>query len=180
MLPAMRHFALVAALACAAHAKEPAMSLHELTAPNIDGKPTSLAEYKGKVVLVVNVASQCGYTPQYTGLEKLWQDYKAKGVVVVGFPSNDFGAQEPGTEAEIKTFCSTKYSVTFPLFAKVKTHGDGQSPVYRFLTAKHGEPKWNFHKYIVGKDGQVRAAFPSKIAPDDAQIRAALDAALAQ
>jgi len=169
-------------LTSVAYAKEPPMpvakSLHELTAVDIDGKPQPLANYKGKVLLVVNVASQCGYTGQYTGLEKLYQDYKAKGVVLLGFPSNDFGGQEPGTEQEIKTFCSTKYNVTFPMFSKVKTKGDAQSPVYQFLAAKNGEPKWNFHKYVVGKDGQVQKAFPSSTKPEDADLRAALDAAL--
>jgi glutathione peroxidase len=160
-------------------AKEKApMSLHELSANTIDKKPQPLSTYKDKVALVVNTASECGNTPQYAGLEKLYQSYKDKGLVVLGFPSNDFGGQEPGTEAEIKTFCSTKYKVTFPLFEKVKTKGDGQSPVYAFLTAKHGEPKWNFHKYLVGKDGKVLAAFPSKVTPESPELRAAIDAAL--
>ena len=154
------------------------MSLHELTADTIDGKPQPLSAYKGQVLLVVNVASQCGYTPQYTGLEKLWQEYQGKGVTILGFPSNDFGEQEPGSEAEIKKFCSTRYSVTFPLFKKVKTQGDGQSAVYNFLAAKHGAPKWNFHKYLVGKDGKVLQAFPSKVAPEDKGLRDAIDSAL--
>jgi len=175
--------AAIAAVAGLAHAKEPPMpvahSLYELTVVDIDGKPQPLSAYKGKVLLIVNVASQCGYTGQYTGLEKLYQDYKAKGVVLLGFPSNDFGGQEPGTEQEIKTFCSTKYNVTFPMFSKVKTKGDAQSPVYKLLAAEGGgEPKWNFHKYVVGKDGQVKKAFPSSTKPEDAELRAALDAAL--
>ena len=154
------------------------MSLYDLSANTIDGTPKNLSDYKGKVVLVVNTASACGYTPQYAGLEQLYQDYKDKGVVVLGFPSNDFGGQEPGTAAEIKTFCEKKYHVTFPMFAKVKTKGDGQSPVYAFLVAGHGEPKWNFHKYLVGKDGKVRAAFPSAVKPDSAELKGAIEAAL--
>ncbi len=158
-------------------AKEKPMNLHEISVATIDGAQQSLSTYKGKVLLVVNVASQCGHTPQYAGLEKLYEDYKGKGLVVLGFPSNDFGEQEPGTEAEIKKFCSLRYNVTFPMFAKVKTKGTGQSPVYRYLGQK-GEPQWNFHKYLVGKDGVVKAAFPSKIAPDAPELRQAIDAAL--
>ena len=156
------------------------MSLHELSATTIDKKPQPLATYKDKVVLVVNTASECGFTPQYEGLEHLYESYKDKGLVVLGFPSNDFGGQEPGTEAEIKTFCSTRYKVTFPMFEKVKTKGDGQSPIYAFLAAKYGEPKWNFHKYLVGKDGKVIAAFPSKVKPESDELRAAIDSALKQ
>jgi glutathione peroxidase len=155
------------------------MGLYDLNVQTIDGTAQPLSAYKGKVTLVVNVASACGFTPQYAGLEKLWQEYKAKGLVVLGFPSNDFGAQEPGTEAEIKKFCSLKYGVSFPMFAKVKTKGDGQSPVYKLL-AEQGEPKWNFHKYLVGKDGKVKAAFPSKVAPDAPELRSAIDKALAE
>jgi glutathione peroxidase len=155
------------------------MSLHSLTAETIDHKPQPLAVYKGKVLLVVNTASECGFTPQYAGLERLWREYRGKGLAVLGFPSNEFGAQEPGSEAEIQTFCSTKYQVSFPMFAKVGTKGQGQSPVYKFLTAKHGEPKWNFHKYLVGKNGEVIRAFESNVEPDDAALRAAIDAALA-
>ncbi len=154
------------------------MSLFDLTVNTLDGTPKNLSDYKGKVLLVVNTASQCGYTPQYADLEKLYEDYKDKGVVVLGFPSNDFGGQEPGTAAEIKTFCEKKFQVTFPMFAKVKTKGEGQSPVYEFLVAGHGEPKWNFHKYLVGKDGQVRAAFPSSVKPDSTELVKAIETAL--
>lgn len=155
------------------------MSFHDLSADTIDKKPQPLAAYKGRVLLVVNTASECGNTPQYAGLEKLHGELKDRGFAVLGFPSNDFGGQEPGSEAEIKKFCAANYKVTFPLFAKVKTKGEGQSPVYRFLTEKHGEPKWNFHKYLVGKDGQVLRAFPAKLPPDDKELRAAIEAALA-
>lgn len=154
------------------------MSLHDISATTIDGKEQSLADYKGKVLLVVNVASECGSTPQYAGLEKLWRDLKDEGFAVLGFPSNDFGGQEPGNEAQIKTFCSSKYDVTFPLFAKIKTQGEGQSPVYRFLSADWGEPKWNFHKYLVGKTGRVIKSFPTSTDPENAALRAAIEAAL--
>jgi glutathione peroxidase len=154
------------------------MSFYDLTANTLDGAPKKLSDYKGKVLVVVNTASQCGYTPQYAGLETLYENYKDKGLVVLGFPSNDFGGQEPGTAAEIKTFCEKKYNVTFPMFAKVKTKGEGQSPVYAFLVAKDGAPKWNFHKYVVGKDGQVTASFPSSVKPDSAELKSAIEAAL--
>jgi glutathione peroxidase len=126
----------------------------------------------------VNTASECGNTPQYAGLEKLWEAYQGKDFVVLGFPSNDFGGQEPGQEADIKKFCSLEYRVTFPMFAKVATKGDAQSPVYRFLTAHHGAPKWNFHKYLVGKDGQVVREFAAKVQPDAPELLAAIDEAL--
>jgi glutathione peroxidase len=154
------------------------MSLHDISATTIDGETQSLAEYKGKVVLVVNTASQCGSTPQYAGLEGLWRHYRDRGLVVLGFPSNDFGGQEPGTEAEIKTFCTTKYHVSFPMFAKVKVLGDGQSPVFRFLSADYGEPKWNFYKYLIDRDERVIKTFTSAIPPEDPSLRAAVEAAL--
>ncbi|GHG97512.1 glutathione peroxidase [Comamonas sp. JC664] len=156
------------------------MSFHDLSANRLDGKPEKLSSYQGKVVLVVNTASECGYTPQYAGLEKLHQAYKDQGLVVAGFPSNDFGGQEPGSSEEIKKFCELRFKVTFPMFEKVKTKGDGQSPVYAFLSKDHPAPKWNFHKYVVGKDGQVKAAFPSSVTPDSAELKAAIDSALAQ
>jgi glutathione peroxidase len=167
-----------AATATATAKEDRPMSLHELTANTLAGKPQPLAAYKGKVVLVVNVASECGFTPQYAGLEKLFEEYAPKGLVVLGFPSNDFGAQEPGSADQIATFCKKNYGVTFPMFEKIATHGASQSPVYKFLTAKHGEPKWNFHKYLVGKDGQVKQAFASNVAPESKDLRGAIDAAL--
>jgi len=174
-------FAIMALLAASGAAKgDNVVSFYDLTANTLDGSPMKLSEYKGKVLVVVNTASECGFTPQYAGLEQLYEGYKAKGVVVLGFPSNDFGGQEPGTAEEIKTFCETKYHVTFPMFAKVKTKGDGQSPVYAFLAAKDGAPKWNFHKYVVGKDGQVRAAFPSAVKPESDELKTAIETALKQ
>jgi glutathione peroxidase len=156
------------------------MSFYDLKTKSLDGKAVDLAQYKGKVLLVVNTASKCGYTPQYEGLEKLYEQTKEKGVVVVGFPSNDFGGQEPGKPEEIAKFCSLKFNVQFPLMEKVKTKGDSQSPIYRFLSEKHGEPQWNFHKYIVGKDGQVKAAFESSVEPQSEELKNALDKALAE
>lgn len=154
------------------------MSLYDFSLDTLAGKPQALSAYRGQVVLAVNVASACGFTPQYAGLEKLYQRYRDRGLVVLGFPCNQFGAQEPGTAAEIQAFCSTTYGVTFPLFAKLDVKGPHQAPVYQFLTKGFGEPQWNFHKYLVGKDGQVLQAFPSKVAPESPELIAALEAAL--
>ena len=137
-----------------------------------------MAAFRGKVVLVVNTASECGFTPQYAGLEKLWQDYRERGLVVLGFPSNDFGQQEPGTAEAIRAFCDLKFHVTFPMFAKVVTKGDGQSPVFAFLTAKHPRPRWNFYKYLIGRDGEVRDYFVSLTSPSSKRLRRAVDKAL--
>ena len=161
----------------------PAMpaTFNAMKTTTLDGKPADLASYKGKVLLVVNTASQCGLTPQYAGLEKLHEELAAKNFSVLGFPSNDFGGQEPGTPAEIQEFCSTKYSVKFPLFAKVQTKaGDGQSPIYTWLGAQAGQlPRWNFGKYLIGKDGKFIAFFDSKVVPEDPALRKAIDTALA-
>ena len=154
------------------------MSLHDISVTTIDGQTQSLADYKGKVLLVVNTASECGSTPQYKGLEELWRAYKDRGFAVLGFPSNDFGGQEPLDEAGIKAFCAKNYDVTFPMYAKVKTQGEGQSLVYRFLSADWGEPKWNFHKYLVGKTGRVIKSFPTSTEPSNAALKAAIEAAL--
>src|SRR5687768_16509095 len=124
-------------------------SFHQLTARTIEGQDQAFTAYEGKVVLAVNTASQCGYTPQYAGLEELWKKYESKGVVVLGFPSNDFGGQEPGTDQEVLSFCKSRFGVSFPLFSKSVVKGEGVSPVFRFLAAGHGEPQWNFHKYLV-------------------------------
>ena len=156
-------------------------SFYDLETKALDGKPGNLAQYKGKVALVVNVASKCGYTPQYAGLEKLYRELQPKGVVVLGFPSNDFGGQEPGTAEEIATFCKTKYDVSFPLFEKgVTKAGPTQSPVYQYLGATGNLPGWNFSKYVVDKKGQVVAFFPSKVTPDAPELKAAIDKALAE
>jgi glutathione peroxidase len=154
------------------------MSFFDLSAPMLDGREQPMAAYRGKVVLVVNTASECGFTPQYAGLEKLWQDYRERGLVVLGFPSNDFGQQEPGTAEEIRTFCDLNFHVTFPLFAKVVTKGEGQSPVFAFLTAQKPKPRWNFYKYLIGRDGEVRDYFVSITSPDSKRLRRAVDKAL--
>lgn len=167
-----------APLGAAQSNKEKKMSFYDFTANTLAGSPQPLSAYRGKVVLVVNVASECGYTPQYAGLEKLYEEMKSKGFVILGFPSNDFGGQEPGTPAEIQIFCQKNYGVSFPMFEKVTTKGAAQSPVYKFLTDGNGEPKWNFHKYLVGKDGKVRKAFASKVTPETKELRDAIDAAL--
>jgi glutathione peroxidase len=149
---------------------------------DIDGKPTSLKAYQGKVLLVVNVASKCGYTPQYAGLEKLYKEYRDRGLVVLGFPCNDFGSQEPGTEEEIKDFCETNYGVTFPLFAKLHVKGAEQHPLYAALTGKDspfpGEIRWNFSKFLIGRDGRIVERYESKVKPDDAELVKAVERAL--
>jgi len=155
-------------------------SFYDLDARALDGKPGNLAQYKGKVSLVVNVASKCGYTPQYEGLEALQREMKSKGFNVLGFPSNDFGDQEPGTAQEIATFCRLTYDVTFPMFEKVVTmRGAGQSPIYGFLGRSGKLPAWNFSKYVVDKQGKVVAFFTSQVTPEDPALRAAIAKALA-
>ena len=154
------------------------MSFIDLTATTLDGRELPMNIYQGKVVLVVNTASECGFTPQYADLEKLWQDYRERGLVVLGFPSNDFGQQEPGTAEDIRTFCDLKFRITFPMFAKVKTKGEGQSPVFGFLTDKHPKPRWNFYKYLVGRDGEVQNYFVSLTSPSSKRLRKAVEKAL--
>lgn len=155
-------------------------SFYDLNSMSLDGKPGNLAQYRGTVSLVVNVASYCGYTPQYEGLEKLHRELKSKGFNVLGFPSNDFGEQEPGTAQEIATFCKLTYGVTFPMFEKVVTrNGSAQSPVYTFLGASGKLPAWNFSKYVIDKQGRVVAFFPSDVTPEDPALRLAITRALA-
>jgi glutathione peroxidase len=156
-------------------------SFYDLKVTTLAGQPADLAAYRGKVTLVVNVASQCGYTPQYAGLEKLYRDMAPKGFAILGFPSNDFGGQEPGSAEEIQQFCKRTYDVTFPMFAKVVTKaGPEQSPVYAFLGESGSLPQWNFGKYVLDRNGKVTAFFPSRVAPDAAELRAAIEKALAQ
>ena len=156
-------------------------SLYELKVNTLAGQPADLAAWRGKVTLVVNVASQCGFTPQYTGLEKLYRELAPMGFAILGFPSNDFGGQEPGSAEEIQQFCKRTYDVTFPLYEKVVTKaGPGQSPVYAFLGESGNLPQWNFAKYLVDKNGKVVAFFPSRVAPDALELRAAIEKALAQ
>ena len=154
-------------------------SFYALTTTTLQGKPVALKEYAGKVALVVNTASQCGYTPQYKGLQALYKELAPRGFVILGFPSNDFGGQEPGSAQEIKTFCELNYGVTFPLFSKVVTKpGPEQSPIYSWLGQTGELPKWNFSKYLIGKDGKVIAFYPSKVTPDAPELREAIDKAL--
>jgi len=156
----------------------------DFTLNSLDGKPAPLAEYRGKVLLIVNVASKCGYTPQYTGLEKIYEKYKDQGFVILGFPANNFGGQEPGTNEEIKTFCSSKYQVTFPMYSKVSVKGADSTPLYQFLTDKQsnpataGEIKWNFTKFLVDRNGKVIARFEPAITPESADVTGAIEKAL--
>src|SRR5713101_7352480 len=152
-----------------------ASSIHEFSLPSIDGTPAPLSAYKGKVVLIVNVASQCGYTPQYAGLEKLYEKYKERGFAILGFPANNFGAQEPGTNEEIKTFCSRKYNVTFPMYAKISVKGEDQAPLYSYLTKDTGpglvgDIKCNFTKFLVDRNGNVVQRFESAVTSDSPEM----------
>jgi glutathione peroxidase len=157
-------------------------SAHDFTLPSIGGGEVRLKDFAGKAVLIVNTASECGFTPQYRNLEALWRERKGKGLVVLGVPSNDFGAQEPGTNAEVRAFCEKNYAVTFPLAAKQKVIGADAHPLYRWIAAELGEgaaPKWNFHKYLIGPDGALAGAWPSKIGPKSPEVAKAIDEALA-
>lgn len=158
-----------------------ASTVYEFPMKSIDGKQVSLGDYKGKVLLLVNVASQCGYTPQYAGLQSLYEKYKDKGLVIVGIPANDFGAQEPGSDQEIKQFCSRNYHVTFPMMSKVVVKGSGKTPLYDYLTSQTGgEVKWNFTKFLIGKDGKIKQRFESAVKPDSGELTGAVEKALAE
>lgn len=159
-------------------------SIYEIELPRLDGKPGKLADYTGQVVLAVNVASRCGFTPQYAGLQKLYDRYAKRGFTVLGFPSNQFFKQEPGTAEEIQEFCSINYGVTFPLYAKLDVKGSNQHPLYAILadtpddSGKAGNVGWNFEKFLVGRDGHVVRRFRSKVVPEDPQLVAAIEALL--
>jgi glutathione peroxidase len=157
-------------------------SIYSIPLKDIDGKPTSLKASKGDVLLIVNVASKCGYTPQYTGLEALYEKYKAKGFAVLGFPCNQFGGQEPGTDEQIKQFCSSKYQVTFPLFDKLEVNGPNRHPLYVRLAGDAspfpGDIKWNFTKFLIGRDGKILKRFDSKVKPDSAELVQSVEQAL--
>ena len=156
-------------------------TLDAIPVTTIDGQPATLGDWAGKVRLVVNVASKCGLTPQYEGLEKLYESKHAAGLEVLGFPANDFKQQEPGSEAEIQEFCTLTYGVKFPMFQKVHVTGAEATPLYRDLTRLTGvAPGWNFHKYLISRDGRVVAQFPSKVRPDDPELRAAIERELAR
>ncbi|MCA9034972.1 MAG: glutathione peroxidase [Planctomycetaceae bacterium] len=158
-------------------------SVHEFTVKSIDGKDVDMSQYKGKVLMIVNVASKCGATPQYEQLQALNEKYGEKGLVVLGFPCNQFGMQEPGTAEEIKSFCSSTYDVTFPLFTKINVKGDDQAPIYKYLT-EHAEDTaavgWNFEKFIVGKDGKVAGRFKTRTSPDAPAVVKLLESELAK
>lgn len=176
-------FVLLALLGTTAMAME--KTIYDFTLNSIDGQPTPLSTFKGRIVLLVNVASRCGYTPQYTALESIYEKYKGRGFVIVGIPANNFGGQEPGSDQEIKTFCTAKYHVTFPMMAKVSVKGSDITPLYQFLTDKTAHPDtggeigWNFTKFLVGPDGKVLARFDSKVEPDSLQVTSAIEKALA-
>ncbi len=156
-----------------------ASSVHEFKLKNIDGQEVNLADYKGKVLLLVNVASKCGLTPQYESIEAFYRKYKDKGVVVLGFPANNFMGQEPGTEAEIKQFCKAKYDVSFPMFGKISVKGTDMHPLYQYLTATTKEEvKWNFQKFLVGKDGKVVRSFSPRTKVDEEEVTKAVEALL--
>jgi glutathione peroxidase len=159
-----------------------ASSVHEFTMKALDGKQVPLASFKGKVMLVVNVASQCGYTYQYEGLQALYAKYKDRGLVLTGFPANNFGAQEPGSDAEIGAFCKSKFGVTFPMFSKISVKGADKAPLYQFLTdAKTktgGEIQWNFTKFLVDRNGQVIQRFEPEVEPLSKEVEAAVESAL--
>lgn len=156
-------------------------SIYDFTMNNIDGKPTSLKKFRGKALLVVNVASKCGNTPQYEQLEAIYKKYEKKGLVVLGFPANNFGGQEPGSNEEIKTFCTSKYDVTFPMFSKISVKGEDIAPLYKWLLAQSNsttDVDWNFAKFLVGKNGTTVQRFSARTKPDDPQVVAAIEAAL--
>ena len=169
-----------AVLAAQAH------SIYDFTMKSIDGQPVSLKTYSGKVVMVVNVASKCGFTPQYAGLEKLYEKYKDRGFVIVGVPANNFAQQEPGTNEEIKKFCTNKYNVSFPMMAKVSVKGDDITPLYVYLTDKStdpklgGEIKWNFTKFLFDRNGNPVARFEPNVTPESPEVVAAVESALKQ
>jgi glutathione peroxidase len=156
-------------------------SAHDFTFQSIDGEKLPLSKFKGKALLVVNVASQCGLTPQYSGLEALWRDRRDGGLVILGVPANDFGSQEPGSENEIKTFCETRFGVDFPMTAKEHVIGAQAHPLYKWVAGELGEdaaPKWNFHKYLFNRDGSIAGTFGSRTEPGAADLGAAIDEAL--
>ncbi len=168
------------------HGEAAMTNIHDFTVQDIDGKNVSLSAFKGKVLLIVNVASKCGFTGQYAGLEKLYTTYTNRGFVVLGFPANDFLGQEPGTEVEIKSFCTLTYGVTFPMLSKISVKGKDIHPLYKFLTSKETNPNfgaaisWNFNKFLIGRDGTIVGRFGSRTKPDDKELVAALEKALQQ
>jgi len=184
VLSAILSVGIAATLAVPALAAPPE-SVYDFTLKSIDGQPTPLSEYHGKVLLLVNVASHCGYTPQYTALEALYEKYKDKGLVIVGIPANNFMGQEPGTNEEIKTFCTKKYNVSFPMMSKLSVKGDDKTPLYQFLTSKSEDPKfggeiqWNFTKFLFDRNGNPVARFEPAVKPDSPEVTATIEATIA-
>ncbi len=179
----MKTWLLFASLGLISLLNARAESVYDIPVNDIDGKPTSLAPFRRRVLLVVNVASECGYTPQYSGLEQVFSKYQARGLTVLGFPCNQFGGQEPGSNAEIKKFCSTTFHVTFPLFEKIEVNGAKRHPLYAALAGKSspfpGNIKWNFNKFLIGRDGTILRRFDSDAEPDSSEVIKAIEAALA-
>jgi len=179
----MKTLALLAVLFLTETMTTHAQSLYKIPVKTIDHEDTSLGTYQGKVLLIVNVASKCGFTPQYTALEAVYEKYKDKGFVILGFPCNQFGSQEPGSNEQIKLFCSSKYNVTFPLFDKIDVNGPSRNPLYTALAGSSapfpGDIKWNFTKFLVGRDGAILKRFESKTTPDSPEVITAIEAALA-
>lgn len=185
-LAAMKNITLTLALtlltALTTHAAP--SSIYDLKLKDIDGKEVQMSDYKGKVLLIVNVASKCGFTKQYAGLEALYQKHKDQGLVILGFPCNQFRGQEPGSNADIKEFCSSKFNVTFPLFDKIDVNGENRAPLYTLLAGADspfpGDIKWNFNKFLIGRDGTILSRYESRVAPDAAELTTAIEAALAK
>ena len=179
----MRNFLRLAALFLLPLMTAQAQTIHDIAVKDIDGKATTLAPFKGRVLLIVNVASECGYTPQYEGLQAAFKKYESRGLTVLGFPCNQFGGQEPGTNAEIKNFCSTTFHVTFPLFDKIEVNGANRHALYTALAGKDspfpGNIKWNFGKFLIGRDGKILQRFESAATPDSPEVIKAIEAALA-
>ena len=182
--PRMKQFSFVVVLLVMQTMLASAGSVHDISVKDIDGKETSLGAYKGKVLLVVNVASKCGLTPQYKALESTYEKYKDKGLVVLGFPCNQFASQEPGTNEEIKQFCSSQYHVSFPLFDKIEVNGANRHPLYVALAGKDspypGDIKWNFGKFLISRDGKILKRFEPRTTPDSPEVVQAIEAALAE
>ena len=183
---AFGYFRTSSATATKEDTKVNANSIYDFEMLDIDGNKVGLDKYKGKVVMIVNTASKCGYTPQYEGLEKIYEKYKDSGFVILGFPANNFGGQEPGTNKEIKEFCTLRYKVSFPMFAKISVKGDDQHPLYTYLTSENSDPKfageitWNFNKFLIGRDGKIIDRFATQDTPESEKITGAIEKALGE
>ena len=177
---------LVVSLSAGAASGDVAENLADITVTTIDGEEITMRQFENKVLLIVNVASRCGFTKQYAGLQSLYTKYKDKGLVVLGFPANDFRSQEPGTNEEIKTFCQKNYGVTFPMFAKIEVTGEGIHPLYKYLTSRKKNPSyagkitWNFNKFLISRQGAITHRFGTRVEPKDRKIRFAIENALAK